>query len=147
MNTTSPSPIILATVKDQDRTRFGQKRDGNVLDGTSVRILPGDRIELQTTVKAGRRYVRDASTGRMGPSTQDTIVRKTFAIGDVAQVGSYNLVYTGIVRSITEKTVTVVEYAGTSMEKTYRFSIYRFALMNRDFDRDEAAKRNSEWMD
>lgn len=116
------------------------------VSGTAARIVPGVEIELVTLVAAGRRYVKDALTGRMGPNEAFTI-RKTFRVGDTAVVGSYNLTYTGTIRSITEKTVTVVEHEGSSMEKVYRMSLARFAGRNWDFDAEETAKRNAAWMD
>lgn len=113
----------------------------------TVDIVVGESITLHGASAAGTRYVKDPVTGRMVPSTRATLFCNHFAIGDVAEVHAYNLVYTGIVRKITAKTVTVVEYEGTSNAKTYRFSIERFASKNWDFDAKDASKRNSEWTD
>ena len=114
---------------------------------TQVTIEPKKFIALATTVKVGARYVRDEATGRMVPNAEPLEVLKCFAIGDEAETHSYNLVYTGIVRKITAKTVTVVEYEGTSNERVHRMTIERFAMRNWDFDSAAAAERNANWSD
>ena len=139
-----PRAIVIENPKDRDHTRFGQHREGETLKDTTVTIVPGRRIEIVHVVPPGHRSVKDPVTGRHVPNAEAFTVKKTFEIGDVAEVGGYNLTYTGIVRGITPKTITVVEHEGTSMEKTYRLSIYLFARMNWDFDAETTARRNAE---
>ena len=139
-------PIMMTEIKDRDSKRFGIVHPGRTLNGTTVEIIPGERITIMTVEEAGSRYVKN-DAGKYVPSTEDRLVTKTFTLGDTAEVGSYNLTYTGTVRKITEKTVTVVEYEDfPGMRKTYRMSIYDFASRNKDFDAEETAKRNAVMM-
>jgi hypothetical protein len=113
----------------------------------TVTIEPGSFIVIATTDNRSN-YTRDPIKGGYLRTEETFEVLKTFAIGDIATVGSYNLVYTGIVRKITAKTVTVVEYEGHhGMERTYRFSIEKFVGKNWDFDAAEASERNANWRD
>lgn len=68
-----------------------------------------------------------------------------YAIGAMAEYGSYNLVYFGAVLSITPKTVTVEERGPGG--RTRRMPMGEFADRNHDFDLAAALRRNSEWMD
>lgn len=71
-----------------------------------------------------------------------------FKVGDMAEYGSYNLVYYGPIVSITDKTVTMQHRhaAEGGNQKKYRLSIKEFANRNYDFDEVEVSKRNSETM-
>ena len=140
----SERTIVIENPKDRDHTRFGQPRAGETLKDTTVTIVPGKRIEIVHLVRPGHRNVKNPVTGRYEPNAEAFTVRKTFEIGDLAEVGGYNLTYTGRVRSITPKGVTVVEHEGTSYAKTHRLSVYLFARMNWDFDAEETARRNAE---
>ena len=64
-----------------------------------------------------------------------------FSVGDLCQVGSYNLIYTGEIISITEKTVKVSDCGHTK-----NLSIYKFVNMNWDYDFDYITKHNIEEM-
>lgn len=128
----SKLPIVITEVRDRDSTRFGRKYEGSVLKDTVVEIEPGKSITIMRVVAHG--------------PEEGQLVTKKFEIGDTAEVGSFNLVYTGKIRKITDKTITVVEYENSSQPRTYRFSIYNFASRNWDFDADEAARRNHETM-
>ena len=68
---------------------------------------------------------------------------KTFDTGDVAELDSYNLTYTGVIRKITPNTVTVEQYPGTQMSRTKRLSMYEFCWRNWNFDAVETENRNS----
>jgi len=138
--------MMITEIRDRDRKMYGVVRSGELLKDTTAEIVEGGSIALTHVVQAGGRYVKDAG-GRNVPNPEPYIVTKTFRIGDRAEVGSYNLIYTGIVRKITAKTITIVEHEGTSNEKVYRMSIYNFAWRNWDFDAAEAAKRNADWRD
>lgn len=67
---------------------------------------------------------------------------KTFKVGDVAVYGSYNLIYTGIITAIGEKTVTIQHYKN-STDKS-RLNLYRFSWRNWDFDHDRIEAYNVE---
>lgn len=70
----------------------------------------------------------------------------TFALGDTAEYGSYNLSYTGKITKITDKAVTIVAYPGSNMAKTHRLSVEEFCWRNFKFDAAETARRNAEEM-
>jgi hypothetical protein len=106
--------------------------------GLATRVVPGQSIVLLGTVPAGHRY--DPVT--KGPTTESFPIRREFRIGDIAEHGSYNMVYLGTIQAITQKTVTIVDG-----DETHRLSLYAFAEKNWDFDAEAAAKRNAEWMD
>jgi hypothetical protein len=126
--------VTIVEPRDRDRKWHGVMHHGESLKGCVVTIVPGRCVTI-----SGVDHTRRA---------EPTPFFRHFRIGDVAEVGAYNLVYTGVVRAITAKTVTVVEYDGhPGMEKRYVFSIYRFAQKNWNFDQDEAADRNANWMD
>lgn len=124
------------------------------LDGEGRRLLarativPGKSVTLHGIEAAGHRYVKNPETGRF-----DNVLESPkpyanhFAIGDWAEVGAYNLVYTGQITKITKKTVTLVEYPGTNNAKTYRFTIAKFDRRNWDFDLAKATERNANWSD
>ena len=66
-----------------------------------------------------------------------------FAIGDEAEQGSYNLIYTGEITKITDKCVTIVRHKGTSMERTYRLSMYEFCWRNFNFNAKRVREHNN----
>lgn len=98
------------------------------MEKTTVTVEPGKWVVLATTGYNGEEVI------------------KTFAIGDEAVVGSYNLVYTGVIRKISPKTIEVVEYPGSSNEKVYRMKHETFGWRNWNFNAEEIARRNSETM-
>ena len=71
---------------------------------------------------------------------------RTFKIGDVAEYDSWNLKYTGTITKITENTVTVVKYPGSSMSKTIRMDMNKFCWRNFSFDEEATAKYNANEM-
>ncbi len=70
----------------------------------------------------------------------------TFHIGDIAEYDSYNLSYTGVILSITEKTVTIETYSGTQSARKHRLKISQFAWRNYNFNAEKTAKENFETM-
>lgn len=103
-------------------------RFGNVEIGHGATILAGDSLVIEGFdsgyAKGGRSYDR------------------SFAIGDVARYGGMNLDYTGVITSITAKTVTIKD------EKIVkRLSIAEFARKNRFFSVAESTARNAAWLD
>ena len=78
--------------------------------------------------------------------TRENEKPNTFVIGDWAEYDSYNLHYDGIIRSITEKTVTIEAYPGSQNAKKYRLRIEEFCWRNWDFNKEDNNKKNSETM-
>ena len=70
----------------------------------------------------------------------------TFALGDEAEYGSYNLSYTGKIVKITDKCVTIVCYPGSNMAKKHMLSVNEFCWRNVNFNAAETHKRNNETM-
>ena len=114
--------------------------------GLHTVVTPGKRITIVGVVPPGHRYVgpRPGDVNK-GPLS----IRRVFRVGDVALYGGFNLDYMGRIRSITEKTVVIVEPEGrgTGRDKVHHLSLYDFAEKNWDFDEEKSRKRNAEWMD
>jgi hypothetical protein len=120
--------ITYRNLKNRDSKRFGRVYEGAIAKGQHAMVEPNKRIVLwgvdRNTVKGIRPY------------------RLEFNVGDSAVYGSYNLVYTGTITAIGEKTITITERTGT----VHRLSIYEFNWRNNDFDADEIFRANSETM-
>lgn len=71
---------------------------------------------------------------------------RTFRIGDMAEYHSYNLSFFGPIKSISAKTVVIMEKHGRNPRK-HILKIPDFATQNADFDLAAATKRNHEWSD
>lgn len=76
---------------------------------------------------------------------------RSFAVGDVATYDSYNLIYTGIITAIGDKTVTIIErhhsQDGASHDgKKHMLKLAVFGWRNRDFDAAKASEHNSNEM-
>lgn len=68
---------------------------------------------------------------------------KTFKVGDCAEYGSYNLIYTGTITNIGPKSVSIAH--GTEQQpETTRLSIYEFIDRNWNFDAEKIEKYNLE---
>ena len=65
---------------------------------------------------------------------------RRFEVGDEAEYDSFNLQYTGIIRAIGPKTVTVE----SSFEGKKRLKAAEFGWRNWDFNSAEVARRNAE---
>lgn len=98
------------TVKNVTRKGTVGNWDGNVYHAD---IEPRKSIRLYG-------FIRDAAT----PFEQ------VFRIGERAVYDSYNLIYTGIIESIGERTVSIRDNGG----KMHRLSLYEFCWRNCDFD-------------
>jgi hypothetical protein len=66
-----------------------------------------------------------------------------FDVGGDCVIGAYNLVYTGSIVSISEKTVTIKEDHGTRLK---RFTYQKFVDWNHNYDAERIAKRNADTM-
>lgn len=82
--------------------------------------------------------IKTTYTGRV-------VLAKEYAVGDMAEYGSYNLTYYGPIKSITAKTVTVSERYGNP--RTKRLKVADFVQRNYDFDLAAAQERNANFMD
>lgn len=125
--------VVYRNLAGKDRVQFGRKFAGEVAVGQHAAIEKNARIVLWG-VNTNR------TTGLLPYRTE-------FKIGDDAIVGSYNLVYTGTIVAIGEKTITVVEYPGTCNAKTHRMTIAQFSARNRHYDAEAISKNNTEWCD
>lgn len=114
--------------------------------GLKAYVVPGKSVTL-TATEERRLPVRDHHGKYLETAIELVHFVKQFKVGSLAERDSYNLTYVGRVRSITLKTVTVVEDEGTNHETVSRLSLYDFAHRNYDFDAHKAAQRNAEWMD
>jgi len=115
-------------LKRKDRTRFGTKYPGEVLVGHHADVTPGKCIRLH-----------GLDTNRWEPAPHDL----TFKVGDRAIYGSYNLIYTGTITSITAKTVTVTEDHGG---RRHRMTITDFAYRNEHYDAESISAHNQDTM-
>jgi len=94
-------------------------------------IVPGASILLHGTDTKSRR--------------EPVTYSKMFKIGDQAECGAYNLIYTGVIRAITEKTITIVENEDSpGCREVHRFDVAEFDRRNWDFDADEVKRHNAE---
>lgn len=66
-----------------------------------------------------------------------------FELGDIAEYDSYNLSYTGMIESITDKTVTIVKSYGRDVQK-HRLDLNTFCWRNFKFNLAETQARNHE---
>ena len=65
-----------------------------------------------------------------------------FQVGDEAEYGSYNLIYTGKITKITDKCVTIVAYYGSSIAKTHRLDLSEFCCRNFGFNAEKIMNHN-----
>jgi len=95
------------------------------------------RIHTTTVKRRGEEFIAEACvyTGTDKGKSSILLVNKRtlntvrFDVGGACVVGSYNLIYTGTVVSITEKSVVCNEDG-----KLRRFSHEQFTMMNHDYD-------------
>lgn len=122
------------------------RKDQSALDNVFATIIPGDSIMLHANLYLSYRECKDRGLDPYPPPTE---MRSTFfAIGDEAIYGSYNLIYTGKIVSITEKTVTIEEEPHNDQKqgKRHRLSLYDFAWRNKNYNASEIAEHNAETM-
>lgn len=116
--------ITLATIVEKNHKFQGRVIQGRTLGGLSAEVVVGESVRIFGTYE-----------NHIQPHFSD----RTLKVGEVAEYGSYNYSYTGVIRSITEKTVTI---ACTSTGEVRRLSMYEFCWRNWDFDAEKTAKRN-----
>lgn len=135
----SPRAAAIVTVweiRSPDRKIQGRVYVGTVVTGHSAQITPGVSIRLFGVETRG-----------IGVHREEIPYCRDFAVGDFAVCGGYNLTHTGRIRSITAKTVTVVEREGSNGERVHRMSLCDFDASNWDFNEEEVARRNAAWSD
>ena len=76
----------------------------------------------------------------------DEVLVNQFTMGDSAEYGSYNLIYTGPITKITDKMVQITAYPNTRNETKHNLSLDTFCWRNEKFDADKVAKHNQEEM-
>ena len=68
-----------------------------------------------------------------------------FEIGSLAVFNSYNLIYTGPIFGISEKSVQIADH--DIMGKTTMLDLYTFVMKNWDFDLERIQRHNNSWSD
>lgn len=71
---------------------------------------------------------------------------KQFTIGDEAEYGNYNLIYTGEITKITDKTVQITAYPGSMNERRHNLSLYEFCWRNENFNAERVREHNANEM-
>jgi hypothetical protein len=74
----------------------------------------------------------------------DGVEVNRFNLGDEAEYGSYNLIYTGPITKITDKMVQITAYPNSRNEKKHNLSLDTFCWRNEKFDAVKVAKYNQE---
>ncbi len=74
-------------------------------------------------------------------TNQERVYSVQFQVGDEAVFDSYNLIYTGTIVSITDKSVTIKP---RYREGNRRLKLTEFAWRNYDFDAERIAAQNAE---
>ncbi len=118
-------------VKDRDYTRLGVRHEGHIRMGHHVAVTPGEQIRLW-----GTRDEYDAEAKEFKKVSYNI----TFKIGDEAEYDSYNLIYTGKITKITNKTVMVKD----PNYENKRLNFHDFSTKNHNFDAEDIARRNAE---
>lgn len=117
--------IMVMEIRRKDTIKFGRKHPGNVEPNAHAEIVPGHSIRLFGTSRNGVEY------------------NTTFRVGDYAVYGSYNMVYTGKIRSITAKRVTIVEdHFGT----VHSLDLHTFNWRNYNYNEADIADNNLNWL-
>lgn len=127
---------VFTRVESRAWTKFGTKHEGKIEKTSFAAITPGRSIVL-FGARNGKAY------------------RKRFEIGDIAEYDSYNLSYTGPIRAISVKRISIGtgwSRNGSSRvtpgdpEKLKSLDIHAFDWRNYDFDAEATAVRNHETM-
>jgi hypothetical protein len=74
----------------------------------------------------------------------DGVEVNRFNLGDEAEYGSYNLIYTGPITKITDKMVQITAYPNSRNEKRHNLDLSTFCWRNERFDAVRVAKHNQE---
>ena len=130
--------MLRAVAVDNRGMKNSKETTVNALQKSArVFSVEGDQWDADVVVgKSVRIYGVDANNAN-GAQWFDL----TFNVGDEAVYGSYNLVYTGAIVSITAKTVTI-DASGTG-ENTKRLRLADFLARNRSWTPEKIAAHNA----
>lgn len=115
--------------------RFGKKFPAEVVPNHYAAVTPGSSVVLFGLEK---KYPKGAASARLVG-----YIRR-FRIGDTAEYDSYNLVYLGKIKKITDKQITIEHPYG---DRRSVFDVATFDRKNYDLDVEAAVKRNQDWSD
>lgn len=110
---------------------------------TTCKIVSLDGYMKDTKVKLNLSGKKVSSIDVMRDRSDGQKFRTSFVVGDEACWDSWNLVYTGTITSITEKSVTIKPKYG---DRSKRLSLDRFAIRNYDFSSERIVAKNAETM-
>lgn len=104
-------------------------------------------IQVQTKERKNRPSVPTKFTVEIEHNKSISIyadgeLKKSFRIGDMAEYGRYNLIYTGNITKITDKMVQVTAYIDTPLQQKHNLDLYKFCWMNEDFDLQKVNAHN-----
>lgn len=145
--------LVVLDIHEKDHKHLGRNIPGKVAKGQHAIVEPGRRITLlgdmpESYIEACHvhedcraNYAVATACARHALGAKASY-RKVFELGDDAVYGSFNLVYTGRIVAIGEKTVSIED-----MGRTHRLDLATFNRRNWNYDADRIRKRNSEWMD
>jgi hypothetical protein len=104
-----------------------------------VRLSPNTKPAISDTD-----YVATINDCGMVITDSKHDLHNAFKVGDICTYDSFNLIYTGIIEKITDKTVTVVVYQNTHNEFRKRLSFYEFCWRNIRFNIEDCRRHNTE---
>jgi hypothetical protein len=111
-----------------------------------IKVMKASSKIITQTFNVFNKYTAEILPKNSIRVTRENEKPNTFVIGDWAEYDSYNLHYDGIIRSITEKTVTIESYPGTQNAKKHRLKIDEFCWRNWDYDKVKVSMENSDTM-
>ena len=149
----SSKRIVVLDIRENDRKYAGRTVAGKVAKGLHAIVEPGKRVTLlgdmpesyieschvHEDCRANHAVATACARHAMGAKAS---YRKVFELGDDAVYGSFNLVYTGRIVAIGEKTVSIED-----MGRTHRLDLATFNRRNWNYDAERIRKHNNEWMD
>lgn len=103
-------------------------------------VYPATETEYSITLEKGVLSIFKDDAGK------NPVFCREFEVGETAEYDSYNLSYHGTITAITNKTVSIVKYPGSSLAKVHRLDIHTFCWRNYDFNLAESTKKNHEEM-
>jgi hypothetical protein len=131
-------PIVVENIVRKPVKRFGivyvstpdamRSYNAEIIKNSSIRLFGVTREQVRVQVSP------------VAVEWREVPYSITFAIGDLAVYDSYNLVYTGEIVAIGEKTVTIKARG----EHLHRLDLHTFAWRNYDFDIDAIRRRNAD---
>lgn len=140
--------IVHVDVRSRDYVRAGRKYEGRSDVGHHVIVRPGVSVHVTGSSMRQPPYIkRTAEDGSVSYERTEMVhayYSTTFRVGDTAVYDSFNLVYTGTIVAIGEKTVKIQH---PHSKRTTVLDLAEFSSRNRFFDLDEIFNRNASWSD